>query len=113
MTHNEKAQIKIFRKKNRYYGKIVWLKNPKDSLGQKITDRNNPKENLRNQPLIGLQILNAITFENESWKNGTIYDPENGKSYSLSIRRKGRDIELRGYSGGSNIGRIQIWTRFR
>ncbi len=37
------AHIDIFKKANKYFGKIVWLKDPKDEKGKVKTDINNPE----------------------------------------------------------------------
>ena len=34
---------------------------------------------------MGLVLLNDFEYEDEDWKNGTIYDPADGKIYSCSM----------------------------
>ena len=46
------------------------------------------------------------------WKEGTIYDPESGKTYSCKLTLESpKRLKVRGFIGFSFIGRTQIWTR--
>ena len=50
--------------------------------------------------------------ENNKWEDGTIYDPQSGKTYSSFMQMLNKnEIEVKGYIGISLIGRSQIWTR--
>ncbi len=110
-----KVHVKIEKVGNKYYGKIVWLKIPIDPITQKPkTDKNNPNESLRNTPLKGCRILKDFESKGEGvWKNGTIYDPENGKTYSCYIKMRDiNTLDIRGYIGISAIGRTDVWKRY-
>jgi len=52
-----------------------------DPLG--ILDTNNPEEDLRTRPLIGIRLLDSFNpFPKKGiYKDGLIYDPRSGKSY--------------------------------
>ena len=55
---NGRARVKIDKIGTKYFGKIVWLKEPKDpKSGKPKTDRNNPDESMRNVPLRGYRML--------------------------------------------------------
>jgi len=107
------AKIEIYKAKDsRFYGKIVWLKEPlKD--GKPKTDFNNPKKNLQSTPIIGLLILKSFEKDSDNeYEDGTIYDPKNGKTYSCKITVKDANtLSIRGYIGISLIGRTTTWTR--
>ncbi len=103
---------------NKYYGKVVWLKEPNDEKGKPRTDVNNPDEARRKDPLKGMIILKDLEFVGNNkeyiWENGTIYDPNNGSTYSFyaEISRKNENIlEGRGYIGVSLFGRTDTWKR--
>jgi uncharacterized protein (DUF2147 family) len=105
------AKIQIYKAVDgKYYGKIIWLKEPlKD--GKPKVDFRNPDANKKNNPVIGLCILKGFNKENTNeYSNGTIYDPKNGKTYSCIINHKGNKLDVRGYYGISLIGRSTIWT---
>jgi uncharacterized protein (DUF2147 family) len=105
------AKIQIYKATDgKYYGKIVWLKEPLKN-GKPKVDENNPKELLRKEPLLGLLLLKGFRKEDEiNYEGGTIYDPKNGKTYSCIIKNKGSKLDVRGYIGFSLIGRTTTWT---
>jgi len=100
-------------------GRIVWLREPlyldpkQGPVGSTKVDRHNPDPALRSKPLLGLRILDGFTATAEGvWEKGTIYDPENGKTYKCRMKLTGPDrLEVRGYIGISLIGRTTVWTR--
>lgn len=111
LTDKKDAKIQIYKGKDgKFYGKIVWLKDGfKD--GKPKVDENNPKENLQKHPLIGLVILKGFEKDEEKYSDGTIYDPENGKTYDCKMNYKGKTLSIRGYIGLSLFGRTAIWEK--
>jgi uncharacterized protein (DUF2147 family) len=111
-SENSESVILIEEKDGRVFGKIVALKNPNDESGRQKTDLQNPKPELRNQPLIGLTIFQGLRPEgNNKWSGGRIYDPKSGHSYSCEMRLDGNILKIRGYMGISFIGRTTNWHR--
>lgn len=76
-------------------------------------DENNPDANLKNQPVIGLHILKDFVFDGEDeWNSGTVYDPDNGKTYKCYMQLETPDkLKVRGYIGFSLLGRTEYWKR--
>lgn len=108
------AHVDITKRGDKYFGKIVWLKDPKDEKGTVKTDVKNPDESLQSKPILGLEILKNFIFEDGKWTDGKIYDPKSGKTYSCNMTMKGNDIlNMRGYVGISLIGRSETWKRVR
>lgn len=108
------AHVDITKRGDKYFGKIVWLKAPKDEKGTIKTDIKNPEESLRSKPIIGLEILKNFVFEDGKWTDGKIYDPKSGKTYSCNMTMKGNDVlNMRGYVGISLIGRSETWKRVK
>jgi uncharacterized protein (DUF2147 family) len=108
------GKVQIFRVSSNYYGKIVWLKVPNDSItGKPRTDVENPDAKMKTAPLIGLVNLKGFSFDGEDeWKDGTIYDPKNGKTYKCYIEFESADVlKIRGYIGISLLGRTTLWKR--
>lgn len=108
-----KARVKINKVGNKYFGKIVWLREPTYPDGSKKVDKNNPDNKMHSTPLLGYSILKDFEFSGKNtWSNGTIYDPENGSTYNCTIKlTNDNTIEVRGYIGVSAIGRTDTWTR--
>jgi len=113
---NEEAtgKIQIYKENGKYFGKLVWLKEPNDKVtGLSRTDKENPEPRLRTVPLIGLVNLKNFNFDGkDEWEDGTIYDPKNGKTYKCYIRFEyATRLKIRGYIGFSLLGRNTYWSK--
>lgn len=79
------------------------------------TDRNNPDPALRNRSLKGITFLWGFTYDAKKnrWKDGKVYDPNNGKTYDakLSLAKGGTILKMRGYIGVSLFGRTAEFER--
>jgi len=72
-------------------------------------DRKNPDPELRERPVVGMQLLKDYRFKNGAWR-GRLYDPGSGGTYSsyMKINDEGR-LKLRGYIGFSLLGKTQTF----
>jgi uncharacterized protein (DUF2147 family) len=114
LNSSGEAHVDIYKKNEKFYGKIVWLKNPRDEKGNAKTDLRNPDESMRTKPMLGLEILKDFVYEDGKWTNGKIYDPKSGKTYSCNISQKGNGVlNIRGYIGISIIGRTDVWKKVK
>ncbi len=116
LVQDKKAKVQIFKKGDKYFGKIVWLKEPNDEQGNPKHDKENPEEKLQSRPLMGLELLSDFVYDEDLvWEDGEIYDPKNGKTYSckMTLSEDGKTLDVRGYIGFSLIGRTSVWTRVR
>ncbi len=68
----------------------------------------------QNKPLIGLVNLKGFVFDgDDEWKDGKIYDPKNGKTYSCYMKfedESKKRLKIRGFVGISLLGRTTYWT---
>jgi len=117
LTQDKDSHVEIYKVGNKFFGKIIWLQDPIDSItGKPKLDDKNENPSLRNRPVMGLKLLKNFVFDGDNeWENGTIYDPKKGKTYSCYIKfpnenNKNR-IKIRGYIGFSLLGRTVYWTR--
>ena len=111
LNEEKDAKIQIYKARDgKFYGKIVWLRDPIKN-GKPKTDEKNPKENLKQQPLVELVILKGFEADGNTYEDGTIYDPQNGKTYDCKMTYKGKTLAIRGYIGLSLFGRTTIWER--
>lgn len=111
-----KARVKIDNIDGKYYGRIVWLKEPNDpDTGKPKTDANNPDESMKNVPLRGYRILKDFEYKGKGeWTEGTIYDPESGNTYSSIITWKDENtLDIRGFVGVKTFGRSDTWRRLK
>ena len=114
LWYNEEktAKIQVYKATDgRFYGKIVWLKEPLRDGKPKI-DINNSDKSRRNDPIMGLLILREFKKGSDKhYEDGTIYDPKNGKTYSCKMTLGGDKLDVRGYVGFSLLGRTTTWTK--
>jgi uncharacterized protein (DUF2147 family) len=98
---------------NSLCGRIVWLKEPLHDDGTPLIDRHNPEASKQSRTICGLQILGELKPSSDGgYDNGWVYDPKEGKSYSLAIRLNGRDeLSITGYLGVKLLGKTFTWTR--
>jgi uncharacterized protein (DUF2147 family) len=70
---------------------------------------------LRNQPIVGMEILRGLRWDGERYSGGEILDPDEGRAYRCTLRllQGGERLEVRGYVGISLFGRSQVWLRVR
>lgn len=111
-----KARVRIENIDGKYYGRIVWLKEPNDpETGNPKTDVNNPDQSMKNVPLRGYRILKDFEYKGKGeWSGGTIYDPENGNTYDSVITWKDENtLDIRGFVGVRTFGRSDTWRRLR
>lgn len=110
------AKIEVYKERDHYFGKIVWLQVTLDTItGKPRTDKYNPDPKLRDVPMIGLVIVKNFVFNgDDEWKSGTIYDTKNGKTYDSYIKFSSENmLKLRGYIGISLLGRTTYWFKTR
>ena len=116
MNEDQDAHIEIFKRGDKYYGKLVWLKFPIDEeTGKPKTDKNNPDKSLKTRPTLGLEILTDFVFDGDDcWEDGDIYDPKKGKTYSCYMKfNDDGKLKIRGYIGVSLLGRTTYWTNVK
>jgi uncharacterized protein (DUF2147 family) len=68
---------------------------------------------LKDRPLVGLQVLSGFVQDGGQWSGGQVLDPESGKIYSasLSIEDGGKKLRLHGYFLIPVLGRTEHWVR--
>lgn len=107
------AQIQIIKSGSEYLGKIIWVRNP-NTDGKPVLDKQNADPKLRTRPIVGLSILDGLKYAGGVWKDGEIYDPNSGKTYSCELRLKSESIlEVKGYLGFSFVGKTVEWSKVK
>ena len=107
VTGDKLSVVEIYKDDNKFFGKITHLfEDPLDSVCDKCEGDNN------NKPIIGLVILENLIEDEDEFNEGTILDPNNGKSYKCYLELEDNNkLKLRGYIGFSILGRTQYWQR--
>ena len=78
-------------------GTIVGLKEPISKIdGKPKVDRENPDEAKRTRPLIGLPILIDMKPAGDAKWQGAIYNPDDGRTYSATVKLNGDTMKVQG-----------------
>jgi len=104
-TGQARSIVEIFKKSDgKYYGRIhkLLIKPDNDNCV-------NCKDDRKNKPLVGLEIIRGLSKDGDEFTEGNITDPKNGKTYKCTITRDGDKLNVRGYVGFSLVGRTQTW----
>ena len=106
-----KSIVLIFKATNgNYYGKIEKLFKEPNKLCTECTGAN------KNQPVLGMLIINGMKEVDGNLSGGTILDPKNGKVYkcNISIDKNFETLIVRGsLDSGGFIGRSQKWIKIK
>ena len=116
LTEKGTSQVEIYKGTDgKYYGKVSWLDEPNEDGKPKVDDENSDPA-LQNRPILGLPLLQGFEYDKKEkeWVNGSIYDPDNGKTYDCFIWFESDDSELqiKGFVMGMRfLGRKTVWKR--
>lgn len=86
---NGKVTVKVAPCGGGLCGRVVALKKPRDGKGRPRLDKENPNPALRARPVIGLTILSNMRASGEGSWAGTIYNPDDGNTYSSRMQLMG------------------------
>jgi len=111
-TEGNESIVEVYKNGDKYYGKIIWLKEPNGDDGKPVVDSKNPAAEKKTQPILGLVIMRNFVFKGDNkWEDGKIYDPESGKTYSCLMKLEGNNLNVRGFVGVAALGRTSSWKR--
>lgn len=105
-----RSHVKIYQQDGQYFGKIVKLLNDDpDALCEEC-----PGEK-KNQPVVGLVIIENLKPYKDYWRKGDILDPENGNEYGCSVWFEDGDKDVLKVRGKHWTGlyRTQTWYRVK
>lgn len=105
-TGKPKSIVEIFKKSDgKYYGKIVQLLiKPENNNCVKC------KDDRKNKPLIGLEIIRGLSKDGSEFGGGTITNPKDGKSYKTEIVKEGNTLKVKALIMGIAM-KTQTWHK--
>lgn len=106
-----KSHVLIYEEDGKYYGKVLKVLDP-DAPETPLCA--NCDGELKDAPIEGLVIMNDLVKKGNVYKNGTVLDPENGKTYDckLWLNEDNPDLLMvRGYV--LFLYRTQTWVRLK
>jgi len=115
LSSNKRIHVEIAPCGDRLCGKVVWLKNPNDEAGDPRSDHKNPDRGQRRRPVMGMTVIQGLVrSEPDVWTDGTIYNPNDGETYSARVTVVDPDtLHVRAYKFLPLFGETQIWTRIQ
>lgn len=112
---DKKLIVQIYKSGTIYRGKMVWFKNQDNSKAMdEWTDKHNPDPALRNRKLIGMDVLNGMTYNasSDSWEDGKIYEAQSGKEWNAAAKiDKDGVLKVTGYWHLKFIGKTMLFNR--
>jgi uncharacterized protein (DUF2147 family) len=116
LTEKGTSQVEIYKAEDgKYYGKISWLEEPNED-GKPKMDTENPDDALKTRPILGLNLLQGFVYnqKDKEWEDGSIYDPDNGKTYDcyMWFEDDRNILKIKGFVMGMRfLGRSTSWKR--
>lgn len=110
---DNRAAVQIYNCAGLMCGRIIWLKVPRNLLGQLDRDKYNPAPALRQRQLCGLTMLwNLHPDGRNRWKDGWFYNPDDGKTYRVSAQLVSDNVmTARIYLGVPLLGQTKTLAR--
>jgi uncharacterized protein (DUF2147 family) len=100
--------VEIYDQGGKLFGKIVSLTKPTDEQGKpKLCTKCTGAD--KDNPIVGLVIVKDFARGGDSWKGGTILDPDDGKIYKAELWVEDGKLKVRGYVG--LFHRTQTWLK--
>jgi uncharacterized protein (DUF2147 family) len=107
-TGEEKSIVEIYERNGKVFGKIIEIFDAsKRDLPCKFCEGDD-----YNKPIMGLNIIKNMKKEGSTYKEGTIIDPQDGKTYRCRLQLDGKDtLQVRGYL--AVFYSTQYWKRVK
>lgn len=94
--------IEIYKANGKYFGRIHWLKEPKNPDGTWRRDIHNNDANLRSRVLLGIDVFKNFSYDEDDkeWDDGEIYSEYSGNTYNAKMWLNGNgELRVKGYLG--------------
>lgn len=105
LTGERDSRIRVSPCGKAFCATILWAK-------ENGLDGNNPNPALRGRRIIGIELTRDMRPDGRGGWAGSMYNPDNGKTYQATMRRKGeRELEVGGCVLGGLICGSELWSR--
>jgi len=105
--------VQISKEKDHFVGTMTFFLCPTETIMRTKVDAENPDPSLTGRKLLGLKLLEKLSYEgNNVWSGGKIYDPNSGRTYEARIQLiSSNSVVVRGYWKFRWIGRSMVFNR--
>jgi uncharacterized protein (DUF2147 family) len=102
------SDVELYEQGGKVFGKITGLTEPNDAQGKPKTCSKCTGPD-KDKPIVGLVIIKDLSASGDSYKGGTITDPEDGKVYKAELWTEAGKLKVRGYLGP--FYKTQTWVK--
>lgn len=106
-----KARVRIADCGGGLCANVVSLTEPNDTDGKPKVDKNNADAGKRARKIVGIALLSGMKPNGDKAWKGSIYNPEDGKTYTAHMTLEGSSLKVQGCALGGLICKTQVWTR--
>ena len=105
--------VQISKEENHFVGTMTYFQCQTETIMRTTVDSENPDPRLVGRKLLGLKLLEKLSYEgNNVWGGGEIYDPNSGHTYDARIQLiNSNTAVVRGYWKFRWIGRSMVLNR--
>jgi uncharacterized protein (DUF2147 family) len=102
MSSEKNLEVEVYQRGTEFKARVIWFDDSDDKSNPMSTrcDKKNPDKSLRSRKVLGLEVLNGLTYNNEDkgWQDGQIYNPSSGKDWNAKawLTSDGR-LKVRGF----------------
>lgn len=107
-TKEVRSVVEIYEQDSKLFGKIVKIFPADDAPPNPVCEK--CEDHRKDQPIVGLTIIENLVQDGDEWEDGTVLDPDNGKTYNCKIWLEDGKLKLRGYIGF--LYRTQTWEPY-
>ncbi len=79
------SKVKVFKYQDGYRAQVIWVDNLKMEDGSNRLDVKNPDPAKRKVQADQIVLIDKVTYKNEKWADGKIYDPTSGKVFTVTL----------------------------
>jgi uncharacterized protein (DUF2147 family) len=102
MSTKKNVKVEVYKVNDEFKAKVIWFddKDDKSRPMQNRRDLKNPNPELRNNKILGMNVLKNLKFNPESnrWEDGIIYDANSGRHFSSVVYFNDDGLlEVKGY----------------
>lgn len=108
-TGEEKSIIEIYERDGRVYGKVIKIFTAEDP--DPVCNECPEDDPRYRKKIIGMEIIKNMQKDDDTYSQGTILDPQDGKIYRCKLWIEEDGLKVRGYWGP--FYRTQTWRRVR
>lgn len=116
MSEEKNVIVQVYKNGDKYGAKLIWFDDSDDKLKpmNSRVDYKNPDKALRNRKLIGLEVVDNLSYnpQSNSWDGGMIYDAKNGRTWSSAAQITNEGIlKVTGFWHFKFLGKTMTFKR--